>query len=58
MCGIAGFFDPTHSTPPETSLEKVEQMAGALHHHGPDDRGEWADAQSGIAFGFRRLAIL
>ncbi len=58
MCGIAGFFDPTHSTPPETSLEKVEQMAGALHHRGPDDQGSWIDAKVGLAFGFRRLAIL
>jgi len=33
-------------------------MADALVHRGPDDRGTWADEQSGIALGFRRLAIL
>jgi hypothetical protein len=33
-------------------------MSIALQHRGPDDFGEFADASSGIALGFRRLAIL
>ncbi len=33
-------------------------MANALQHRGPDDSGAWADAGAGVAFGFRRLAIL
>ena len=33
-------------------------MAATLHHRGPDDRGEWADARHGIALGFRRLSII
>ena len=33
-------------------------MIGPIAHRGPDDSGVWADADAGIAFGFRRLAIL
>ncbi len=33
-------------------------MSDAIVHRGPDDSGEFVDAQSGLAFGFRRLAIV
>ncbi len=33
-------------------------MALAIQHRGPDDAGAWADAEAGIALGFRRLSIL
>ena len=33
-------------------------MADAIQHRGPDDAGAWADAQAGIALGFRRLSII
>lgn len=33
-------------------------MALALAHRGPDDAGAWADAQTGIALGHRRLSIV
>ena len=35
----------------------VEQMAATLTHRGPDAGGSWANAQSGIALGHRRLSI-
>jgi asparagine synthase (glutamine-hydrolysing) len=34
------------------------RMSDALAHRGPDDRGVWTDAASGIALGHRRLSIL
>jgi asparagine synthase (glutamine-hydrolysing) len=33
-------------------------MAEALSHRGPDAGGIWTDEECGVAFGFRRLAIL
>ena len=36
----------------------ASRMADALQHRGPDDKGVWADAEAGIALGFRRLSIL
>src|SRR5213075_1011472 len=33
-------------------------MADTLRHRGPDDAATWVDAAAGVAFGFRRLAII
>ena len=39
-------------------LEAItSQMAKAIQHRGPDDSGAFADAQAGIALGFRCLSI-
>ena len=57
MCGFAGFLTADAST--LGSLEAIAtQMAKAIEHRGPDDSGAWADAQAGIALGFRRLSII
>jgi asparagine synthase (glutamine-hydrolysing) len=52
MCGLCGVV--ALGRPPET--ETVAAMAAALDHRGPDGDGAWAD--EGVAFGFRRLAII
>lgn len=58
MCGIAGFFDPRRNAG-KAELERIaSSMASALRHRGPDAEGAWADAQTGVALGHRRLAIL
>lgn len=57
MCGITGFFN----SGPQTSAEinaSIREMAGTLTHRGPDAGGIWFDAESGIALGHRRLAIV
>lgn len=57
MCGITGFINAESLS--DVYLKKIaEQMADALWHRGPDDSGTWADVQSGIALGHRRLAIV
>lgn len=57
MCGFAGVF--SKSSPRENDLvARVGQMAATLVHRGPDDSGTWVDAEAGVAFGFRRLAII
>ena len=33
-------------------------MADPLAHRGPDDAATWSDGAAGVAFGFRRLAII
>lgn len=36
----------------------ARKMADAILHRGPDDAGTWVDAESGVAFGHRRLSII
>jgi asparagine synthase (glutamine-hydrolysing) len=52
MCGICGIV--RLGAPPET--ETVAGMARALDHRGPDGEGAFSD--TGVALGFRRLAII
>jgi len=58
MCGFAGYLDLSAGQSNEELLSQASSMAQTLRHRGPDDAGAWADANSGIAFGFRRLSIL
>jgi asparagine synthase (glutamine-hydrolysing) len=58
MCGIAGFLDPSCSFSADTIKTLIERMTDVIVHRGPDDSGNWIDAQNGIALGFRRLSIL
>jgi asparagine synthase (glutamine-hydrolysing) len=57
MCGIAGFWKAPSSSADELTAI-VRTMADTLRHRGPDDSGEWVDPVTGVALGFRRLAIL
>ena len=36
----------------------ASRMAESLAHRGPDDRGVWADPETGVSLGHRRLAII
>ncbi|HEX7541879.1 MAG TPA: hypothetical protein VF352_07095, partial [Anaerolineales bacterium] len=58
MCGITGFLDPSRSCSADTIETLVGRMTDAILHRGPDDSGAWADPESGVVLGFRRLAIL
>jgi len=51
MCGIAGYAG-THRP------ELLGPMCNAMVHRGPDDAGAWSDAEAGVGFGHRRLAII
>jgi asparagine synthase (glutamine-hydrolysing) len=58
MCGVAGWID-LKGRSDRHGLESVAgRMADVLSHRGPDDRGVWADPETGIALGHRRLSIL
>jgi asparagine synthase (glutamine-hydrolysing) len=54
MCGLTGFVGSTS----DDLVRTVRSMCDAIAHRGPDDSGEWIDADSGVALGFRRLAII
>src|SRR5262249_57943313 len=56
MCGLTGFVAPPASAGEMTRI--LRGMCDALRHRGPDDAGEWMDAEAGAAIGFRRLAII
>jgi asparagine synthase (glutamine-hydrolysing) len=57
MCGITGLFRPGGGD--ESLLEAYAgRMTTALAHRGPDGSGIWSNAEAGVAFGHRRLAIL
>jgi len=57
MCGICGFWRDGAGSRSELGGE-VEAMAKVLAHRGPDGSGTWIDADAGLAFGHRRLAIV
>ena len=38
--------------------QNAEAMANRLRHRGPDAGGVWADAETGVALGHRRLSII
>ena len=57
MCGLAGLFQRPGTSEREL-LHWAEAMAATLVHRGPDDAGQWAEPGAGVAFGFRRLAII
>lgn len=58
MCGITGFYDPTHQQSSNDLEPIIQRMADCLSHRGPDDRGSWVDKNTGVAFGHLRLSIV
>jgi asparagine synthase (glutamine-hydrolysing) len=57
MCGLAGVF-VRRGRDPEALRGRVGAMTASIRHRGPDDDGIWLDSDTGVALGFRRLAIL
>ena len=53
MCGIVGILDRSGET---VSYLAIQQMANAIVHRGPDDKGEFIDGPIGL--GHRRLSII
>lgn len=57
MCGIAGLL-AAPGRPQAIDPDAIRLMGDSIAHRGPDDRGEWIDAEQGIALAHRRLAIV
>lgn len=62
MCGIAGILLAPRVNGPRVDapwrLRSIDSMSRTLRHRGPDDGDTWLDAEAGLAFGHRRLAIV
>ena len=58
MCGISGFLNPARDVGEQSLRATATAMADAIAHRGPDAADCWADAEVGLAFGHRRLAII
>ncbi len=58
MCGITGFWNLSNMETQDRMTSVLTRMADSIRHRGPDDSATWVDQESGIALGFRRLAIL
>ena len=58
MCGFTGVLYPQSAMDTVQLTALVKGMNNTLVHRGPDDSGEWVDANVGIALGHRRLSIL
>ncbi|HWI02303.1 MAG TPA: hypothetical protein VNT52_00485 [Acidimicrobiales bacterium] len=55
---MTGFLDRRAGLRTDTMAEVIGRMTDTLSHRGPDDDGTWLDAESGVAFGHRRLAVI
>lgn len=58
MCGFAGFLGGQWHDGKAGATALLRRMNDALVNRGPDSDGYWADNETGIALGHRRLAIL
>src|SRR5437867_4101577 len=56
MCGISGALQAGISR--DTWQTRLQQMAWAIRHRGPDDAGLWYDAEAGAGLAHRRLSIV
>lgn len=56
MCGFSGFL--AAEQPAALASELLLRMGDAIAHRGPDDQGIWYQAEQGIGFSHRRLAIV
>ena len=55
MCGIAGIISQNKSL---VQQQRLQLMANALQHRGPDGEGFWMNDQQTIGFAHRRLAVI
>ncbi len=58
MCGIAGVLDLAKSRSHDEMMGTARAMGNSIRHRGPDEGGEWVDADAGLAFAHRRLSII
>ena len=55
MCGIAGIISQNSSL---VQQQKLQSMANALQHRGPNGEGFWINENNTVGFAHRRLSII
>ena len=58
MCGIAGVLYSEPKLAKDDFVSLVKTMGDSLIHRGPDDSGEWINAEAGVGLAHRRLSII
>ena len=58
MCGIAGFIQSQRSNININYNVVASEMARAIQHRGPDNKGVWFDNVLKVAMAYQRLAVL
>jgi asparagine synthase (glutamine-hydrolysing) len=58
MCGIAGVVDLARRSDADQLRKTLMRMIEPLVHRGPDDQDIWADPETGVGLGHRRLSII
>lgn len=58
MCGIAGFYDRARPGERAALEARAQAMGDAIAYRGPDGWAIWCDAEAGVGFAHRRLAIV
>ncbi len=56
MCGICGTW--SSETLQAVEVATLRRMSETIRHRGPDDEGYWADPETGLGLGHRRLSII
>src|SRR5438876_8988914 len=56
MCGISGALQAGLSR--DAWQTRLQKMAWAIRHRGPDDAGVWYDIEAGVGLAHRRLSIV
>ncbi len=57
MCGLTGFWDFANKNAGDVLEHCAIEMAKTIDHRGPDARGVWVDAATGLALAHTRLSI-
>lgn len=57
MCGLTGFLQ-RFGGDAQNAYNDIQNMCAAITHRGPDSAGHWADPESTVVLGHRRLSII
>lgn len=57
MCGVSAIFS-FHPSAPPVDRNELLRIRDAMHHRGPDAKGEWHSSDGRVSIGHRRLSVI